>query len=145
MIRHRPLVLSRVPLKTTVEWWRIWTWVAVKRAWKPLSQSCPMEMRALCFKWGKRCAFRAARGSDGKSRRAVWLAWMMSPFGSRTRRPLDVAVLCVQGLSMVRKWLVHPESAMADCEVCVVSEPIELDKLSRGLLLHSDCHMTRLL
>jgi hypothetical protein len=69
----------------------------------------------------------------------------MSPFGRRTFRPLDVGVLWVQGLSMVRKWLVHPESAMADCEVGVVLDSIELDKLSRGLLLHSDCHMTRLL
>jgi hypothetical protein len=37
-----------------------------------------------------------------------------------------VGLLSVQGLSMVRKWLVHPEPAMADSEVCVVSEPIAL-------------------
>jgi hypothetical protein len=64
------------------------TLVEVKWASKPLSQNWPMDKRARFCSFGKIRAHRAARGSCGSGRRAVWVAWMRSPLGMATKMPL---------------------------------------------------------
>ena len=67
------------------------------------------------------CAVRAAMGSPGMSRVQVWVDCTRSPLGSRAMMGLDVGALFVMGASLVRKWLVAPESRMAHSLIVAAS------------------------
>jgi hypothetical protein len=81
---------------------------------QPLSHSMPIERSAFDAKPGKMCAFLAASGSCGRSRRQVWVDWIFSPFGRLTLMPVAAMRLLVDGLLMRRKLPVQPVSAMAE-------------------------------
>jgi hypothetical protein len=83
---HRPLA-SRVPVSTIASSFWMVTWCWVKRASLPLSQNWPIDMSALLVRSGKIWACRAARGSWGISRRAVWVDQMVVSLGKRTGMP----------------------------------------------------------
>ena len=89
------------------------TSLAVKVAEKPWSQIWLMEIRLRLPKAGNTLDRRAPIGSWGKGRRAACDARIDDQFGSPNRIPLDVGYLFVHAIAGPRKWLVHPESAMA--------------------------------
>ena len=72
-----------------------------------------MDSRALLAMSGKRWQCRAAMGRDGMSRRAVCVASIAMLFGNFTVTPGAHLVMFVQWACKPKKWLVHPESAMA--------------------------------
>ena len=59
------------------------------------------------------CAAQAALGSPGISRVQVWVDCTCSLLGSQAMIGVDVGTLFVVGASLVRKWLVAPESRIA--------------------------------
>ena len=85
----------------------------VKVAVQPWSQKVPMERRAV-LRPGKICAFLAASGMLVHGRRAVCVDVMTSPFGMRIGSGTTTVCLLVQGLVVVKKFPVVPESAHAE-------------------------------
>jgi hypothetical protein len=61
---------------------------------------------------GKRKAELAATGRNGNWRLAVWVDSLLLPSRRETEMPGLAGRLLVHGASWVRKWEVHPESAM---------------------------------
>jgi hypothetical protein len=55
----------------------------------------------------------ALDGRSGKSRVQVCVACTFSPFGRRVMRGTAARTMFVAGASVVKKWLVAPESSMA--------------------------------
>ena len=78
-----------------------------------LSQNLPIESRALFRSAGKTWACCAASGSCGKGNSAVLVDCIVSKLGSLADMPCSVGNFLTQGLSGPMKWLVQPESAMA--------------------------------
>ena len=73
LIVHSPVFVSRRPCRRTVSLASYtWTLVFVNWALKPLSHSCPMDMRALFLRLGKRCACLAAALCCKADESAVW-------------------------------------------------------------------------
>ena len=64
--RQSPVRRSRGPVRIGWLWCVTVTWLAVKCALQPTSQSLPMEMRELWVKSGKTCASFASLGSCGR-------------------------------------------------------------------------------
>ena len=64
---------------------------------------------------GIMCACLAAIGRSGRSRVHVCVDSTLSPFGSQATSGMVAVQMLVAGTSMVRKWLVAPESRIAHC------------------------------
>ena len=79
----------------------------------PLSQNCAMDSKALFAMSGKMWHLLAARGVLGMSRSAVCVASIDMLLGSKTFSPGSQCSMLVQCTPLPRKWLVHPESAIA--------------------------------
>jgi hypothetical protein len=58
-------------------------------------------------------AARAPDGRFGKSRVQVCVDYTLSPFGRRAMRGTAARIMFVAGASVVKKWLIAPESRMA--------------------------------
>ena len=79
----------------------------------PALQSVMTEMREWDAKLGMMWARRVAAGSAGMPNVHVCIDVMRSPFGSRATIGLVIGVMLVAGANDVRKWLVAPESRIA--------------------------------
>ncbi len=64
---------------------------------------------------GTTCAAWAPAGRSGKSRVQVCFDCTLSTFGRRAMRGTAARTMFVAGESVVKKWLVAPESKMAHC------------------------------
>jgi hypothetical protein len=73
---------------------------------------------------GMMCAARAPAGRSGRSRVQVCVDCTLSPFGRRAMRGTVAGTMLVAGASVVRKWLVAPESRIAHCLMVVASVAI---------------------
>ncbi len=85
----------------------------VKAILQPALQSVTTEMREWDAELGMMWARQAAAGSAGMSNVHVCVEVARSPLGSRATMGLVVGVMLVVGVINVRKWLVAPESRMA--------------------------------
>ena len=73
----------------------------------------PIESKARLCILGSTCAWQAEKRSCGKVSNALWLDWSWSQLSNPTVMPWFVKRLLVHGIWGPRKWLVHPELAMA--------------------------------
>ena len=73
---------------------------------------------------GMMWAARAPAGRSGRSRVQVCVDCTLSPFGRRAMRGTVAGTMLVAGASVVRKWLVAPESRIAHCLMVVASVAI---------------------
>ncbi len=64
-------------------------------------------------------AAHALAGRSGKSRVQVCVDCTLSLFGRRAIRGTVAGTMLVAGASVVRKWLVAPESRIAHCLIVV--------------------------
>ncbi len=87
--------------------------ILVKAILQPALQSMMTKMREWDAKLGMMWVRRAAAGSAGMSKVHVCVDVMRSPLGSWATMGLVVGVMLVAGAVNVRKWLVAPESRMA--------------------------------
>ncbi len=85
----------------------------VKAISQPALQSVMTKMREWDTKLGMMWARQAAAGSAGMSNLHVCIDVTCSPLGSQATTGLVVGVMLVAGAANVRKWLVAPESRMA--------------------------------
>ena len=92
--------------------------VAENMALYPLSQNCAMDSKALFFMSGNKWQRRAAMGICGMSRSAVWVASIDMLFGNSTVTPGAQRFMLVQCTFVPKKWLVHPELAIAAALCC---------------------------
>ena len=107
---------QRVPCITMLSAFVMMTEEAVKVAVHPWSQSRPIEIRDPVVSFGKMWASQAASGRKGMSKMATWLDLMEVPSGSRTEMLGSAGRILVYGAVLVRKWPVHPVSAMIRLE-----------------------------
>ena len=66
-------------------------------------------------------AVRAFAGRSGRSMVQVCVDCTLSPFGRQAMRGTVAGIMLVAGASVVRKWLVAPESRIAHCLIVVAS------------------------
>jgi len=85
----------------------------VNSTWHPASHSCPTERRGCGAREGTICPWRAAGGSPGMSRSAVAELCMLFPSGLRMEMMGALVLVLHTGVEVVKKWEVHPESAIA--------------------------------
>jgi hypothetical protein len=74
-------------------------------------------------------AARAPVGRSGKLRVQVCVDCTLSPFGRRGMRGTAARTMFVTGASVVKKWLVAPESRMAHCFMVVALTLIGLRRM----------------
>ena len=96
--------MLRVPVSVVLGLVKL-TSLAVNIVVNPWSQIWPMDMRLRLPKAGNMLEIQAPVGNWEKGRREVCEAWIDDPFGSKTRMPLDVEDLFVNGVEGPRKWL----------------------------------------
>jgi hypothetical protein len=87
--------------------------IFVKVTVHPALHMVTMERRECDARLGMMCAVRAPAGRFGRSRVHVWVECMLLPLGRRAMRGTAAGRMLVAGASVVRKWLVAPESRMA--------------------------------
>ncbi len=63
----------------------------------------------------------APAGRSGKSRVQVCVNCTLSPYGRQAMRDTAARTMFVAGASVVKKWLVTPESRMAHCFMVAAS------------------------
>jgi hypothetical protein len=95
--------------------------ILVKAISQPALQSVTTEIREWDARLGMMWARRAAVGSMGMSNSHVWVDVTRAPLGSRATMGVLVGVMLVAGAVDVRKWLVAPESRMAQFLTAVMS------------------------
>ncbi len=78
---------------------------------------------------GKTWAAWVPAGRSGKSRVQVCVDCTLSPFGRWTMRGTAAGTMFVAGASVVKKWLVGPESRMAHCFMVAASTLIVLRRM----------------
>jgi hypothetical protein len=78
---------------------------------------------------GMTWAARAPAGRSAKSRLQVCVNCTLSLFGRRAMRGTAARTMFVAGASVVKKWLVAPESRMAHCFMVVASTLIVLRRM----------------
>ena len=106
----------RWPVRMTEESRLTVTVVDVKATVQPASQNCPMEINDWDSRAGTMWTWRAARGKSGRKSSAVWVEYMISPFGLWMAIGTEAMRLLCTGISTVQKWAVQPVSAMATVE-----------------------------
>jgi hypothetical protein len=74
-------------------------------------------------------AARVPAGRSGRSRVQVCVDCTLSPFGRRAIRGTAAGTMFVAGASVVKKWLVTPESRMAHFFIVVASTLIVLRRM----------------
>ena len=60
----------------------------------------------------------------------VWVDFILSPLGRRAMRGTVAGMMLVAGASVVRKWLVAPESRMAQFLMVAASVEIVLRRMA---------------
>ena len=73
---------------------------------------------------GMMCAARAPAGRSGRSRMQVCVDCTLCPLGRRAMRGTVAGTMLVAGASVVRKWIVAPESRIAHCLMVLASVAI---------------------
>lgn len=111
---QRLLLLGlRVPCSIVLLLYWMVTVEAVNVAVQPTSQSWPMETKEVSFSLGKRCTVRACLGRLGMGSTAVCVETMVLLSGRVTRRGcFALRTSSIYGEAMLKKWPVHPVSAM---------------------------------
>jgi hypothetical protein len=89
--------------------------ILVKVTVQPVLHIVTTDRRECNVRLGMMWAYLAAAGSSGRSRVQVCIDWTLSPFGRWATRGTVAAQMFVAGASVVRKWLVVPESRIAHC------------------------------
>ncbi len=78
---------------------------------------------------GRMCVAQAPGGRFGRSRVQVWVDCTLPPLGSCAMRSTVAGMMLVAGASVVRKWLVAPESRMAQFLMVAASVKIVLRRM----------------
>jgi hypothetical protein len=87
--------------------------ILVKYTVHPALHSITMDRSECEARLGIMWAARALGGREGMSRVHVYVECTRAPFGSRALMGVVVGRILVAGGSVVKKWLVAPESRMA--------------------------------
>jgi len=90
----------------------------------PVLHMATTERREWDTRPGMMWAACAPAGRSGRSRVQVCVDCTLSPFGRRAMRGTVAGTMLVAGASVVRKWLVAPESRIAHCLMVVASVAI---------------------
>jgi hypothetical protein len=88
--------------------------IFVKVTVHPALHMVTTERRECDTRPGMMCAAQAPAGRFGRSRVHVWVECTLSPLERWAMRGTAAGRMLVAGASVVRKWLVVPESRMAD-------------------------------
>ena len=80
---------------------------------QPALHSVTVESSECDARPGMMWAARARGSRDGRSSVQVWVDWTRSPLGRRAVIGVVVGAMSRAGASVVKKWLVAPESRMA--------------------------------
>jgi hypothetical protein len=100
--------------------------ILVKVTVQPALHIVTMDSRECEVRPGMMWAILAAAGSSGRSRVQVCIDYTLSPFGRRATRGTVALQMFVAGASVVRKWLVAPESRIAHLLMVLASVEIVL-------------------
>ena len=87
--------------------------ILVKVTVQPALHMVRAERRECDASLGMMCAARAPGRRLGRSSVQVWVDCTLSPLGSRAMRGTVAGMILVAGALVVRKWLVAPESRLA--------------------------------
>ena len=98
----------------------------VKVTVHPALQMVTTESRECNASPGMMWAAQAPAGSSGRSRVQVCVDCTLSPLGRQAMRGTVAGMILKAGASVVRKWLVAPESRMAQLLMVVASVNIVL-------------------
>ncbi len=94
--------------------------IFVKVTVHPALHMVTTERRECDARRGMMCAVRAPAGRFGRSVH-VWVECTLSPLVRRVMRGTAAGRVLDAGTSVVRKWLVAPESRMAHCLIVAAS------------------------
>ena len=95
--------------------------IFVKVTVHPALHMVTMERREWDARPGMIWAARAPAGRSGRSRVQVCVDCTLSPLGRRAMMGTSAGTMLVAGASVVRKWLVAPESRIAHFLMVVAS------------------------
>ena len=93
-----------------------------------------MEIREWDARLGMMWAARALAGRSGRSTVQLCIDCTLSPFGRWAMRGTVAGTMLVAGASVVRKWLVAPESRIAH-RLMVVASVLEEDEGCKCILM----------
>ena len=99
-----PCGCALVPVRTTLLFLMIEILFGVKRTLQSLSQNWATETKVRSCKSGKRYAFRADNGNQGRSSSAVCVAWMTLLSGKLTEYGVTHGLLLEQGMFIGVQW-----------------------------------------
>ena len=98
--------------------------ILVKITVHPTLHMVTMERREWEARLGMMWASCAPAGRSGRSTVQLCIDCTLSPFGRRAMRGTVAGTMLVAGASVVRKWLVAPESRIAHCLMVLASVAI---------------------
>ncbi len=112
-IIHSPVLVHLLPHSIVRPLYLIVHPILLNVTSQPALQRLTTEMRECDARLGSMWACRACSGRASMSNLHVCVVQMRSPFGSWARMGAFVGCLSVKGAVVVRKWLLAPESTIA--------------------------------
>jgi hypothetical protein len=121
---HKPVLLHLCPHTIVRLRYTMVQLIFVNVTVHPALHMVTTERREWDARPGMMWAARAPAGRSGRSKVQVCVDCTLSPFGRRAIRGTVAGTMLVAGASVVRKWLVAPESRIAHCLMVVASVDI---------------------
>jgi hypothetical protein len=110
---HKPVLVHLCPQTIVRPRYSMVQLILVKITLHPALHMVTTERREWDARPGMMWAARAPAGRFGRSKVQVCVDCTLSPFGRRAMRGTVAGTMLVAGASVVRKWLVAPESRIA--------------------------------
>jgi hypothetical protein len=121
---HKPVLVHLCPHTIVRPRYTMVQLIFVNVTVHPALHMVTTERREWDARPGMMWAAHASAGRSGRSRVQVCVDCTLSPFGRRAIRGTVAGTMLVAGASVVRKWLVAPESRIAHCLMVVASVAI---------------------
>ena len=118
-IIHKPILVHLCPQTIVRPQFTMVQLIFVKVTVHPALNMMTTERREWDARPGMIWAAHAPAGRSGRSRVQVWVDCTLSPLGRWVMRGTSAGMMLGVGASVVRKWLVAPESRMAHCLMVV--------------------------
>jgi hypothetical protein len=126
---HRPMRVHLLPQIMVRQGQLMVQLIFVKDPVHPALHIVTTESKECDARSGITWATQAPAGRSGKSRVQVCANCTLSPFGRRAMRGTAARTMFVAGALDVKKWLIAPESRMANCFTVVASTLIVLIRM----------------
>ena len=121
---HKPVLVHLCPQTIVRPRYTMVQLIFVNVTVHPALHIVTTESREWDARPGMMWAARAPAGRSGRSRVHVCVDCTLSPLGRRAMRGTVAGTMLVAGASVVRKWLVAPESRIAHCLMVLASVAI---------------------